>query len=342
MSILTCHPGLSAFAVVAALMTATPSIAETLRKDDMLRGVTMSQAQCAAIPQAVWVNVYGRDFCVRYYMSSVGGEGKHPVVFLQGDQFGPLDGKAFQWKDPSGTKDVDTADLTSFADSFSKMAKTTAIYLARIGVDGSSGDHKSRKTILELQLMNAALDAIKQRYDFEGFHIAGQSGGSQLLGGLIGLRQDIGCAVAGSGQFTTNNRPALFGALFHAAENGDPGRSYFDAAKFIPSVVHRKSLRLMVVTDPSDKQVPAKMQTAYAQKFHNAGRSIAQFNVEATDDKHHGVVQYTRLAIAGCALGKPDTDIERAIQTLVKRNREINAQKEREAKAKTRLSVSAL
>jgi hypothetical protein len=106
--------------------------------------------------------------------------------------------------------------------------------------------------------------------------------------------------------------------------------------------VHRKSLRLMVVTDPSDKQVPAKMQTAYAQKFHNAGRSIAQFNVEATDDKHHGVVQYTRLAIAGCALGKPDTDIERAIQTLVKRNREINAQKEREAKAKTRLSVSAL
>jgi hypothetical protein len=30
------------------------------------------------------------------------------------------------------------------ADGFSKMAKTTAIYLARIGVEGTSGNHTSR------------------------------------------------------------------------------------------------------------------------------------------------------------------------------------------------------
>ena len=46
--------------------------------------------RCAAIPQTVWVNAYGRDFCVRYYMSTAGGEGRRPVVFLQGDQFGAL------------------------------------------------------------------------------------------------------------------------------------------------------------------------------------------------------------------------------------------------------------
>jgi len=49
------------------------------------------------------------------------------------------------------------------------MAKTTAIYLARIGIDGTSGNHVFRKTLLELHLMNAALDAIKQRHGFRGF-----------------------------------------------------------------------------------------------------------------------------------------------------------------------------
>ena len=52
-------------------------------------------------------------------------------------------------------------------------------------------------------MMNAALDAIKQRYGFEGFHLAGQSGGSKLVGGLIELRHDIACAVAGSGPLAT-------------------------------------------------------------------------------------------------------------------------------------------
>ena len=141
----------------------------------------------------------------------------------EGDQFGPLDIKTHNWKDTSGSADVDTADLVRFADSFSKMAKTTAIYLARIGVDGTSGDHRSRKTVLELKLVDVALDAIKRRHGFEGFHIVGQSGGSQILGGLIGLRQDIGCAIAGSGQFLTSNK------------NGDPSRTYFDSSNTSPT-----------------------------------------------------------------------------------------------------------
>jgi len=320
------RPLLSAIAVAGVLTAAATAEAETLRKDQMLNGVTMTQAQCAAIQQAVWVNAYGHDFCVRYYLSTAGGEGRRPVVFLQGDQFGPLDGKSFTWKDTSGAHDVDTADLMSFADSFSKMAKTTAIYLARIGVDGSSGDHRSRKTLLELRLMDVALEAIKRRHGFEGFHLVGQSGGSQLLAALIGMRQDIACAVAGSGQFLTSNM------------TGDPGRAYFDSSKYIPEVARRQSVRLMIVTDQTDKQVPAKMQNAYVEKFRKAGRAVPQFNVEATDDKHHGVVQYTRLAAAGCVLGKSDAEIDRAIQTVVKRARDFNAQKEREAQAKTRMS----
>jgi hypothetical protein len=170
------------------LVAATGAVAEIIKKDDLLRGITMTAAQCAEKRHTVWVKGYGRDFCVRYYMSTAGGEGPRPVVFLQGDQLGVLDVKSSTWKDTAEAKDVDTDDLMEMANSFSKMARTTAIYLARIGVDGTSGNHVARKTLLELNLMNAALDAIKRRHGFEGVHLAGQSGGATLVGSLGRLR----------------------------------------------------------------------------------------------------------------------------------------------------------
>ncbi len=180
-------------AMAAAAMGATAAGAEIIKKEDMLRGITTTRDRCTATPQTVWLNVDKQDFCVRYYLSTAGGEGARPVVFLTGDHFTTISTKTWQWiplsKDknagvtydptnPTQHGDVNTDDLPRTADAFSKMAKTTAIYLARIGIDGTSGNHVFRKTMLELHLMNAALDAIKQRHGFEGFHLAGQSGGS--------------------------------------------------------------------------------------------------------------------------------------------------------------------
>src|SRR4051794_35449096 len=196
--------GLSFLATLSTLFAGPPAAAEIIKKEDLLRGITMTAAQCAQNPQTVWVKAYGRNFCVRYYMSTAGGEGLRPAAFLQGDQLGELDPKTWTWKDVSEAKDVDTTNLMEMAHSFSKMVKTTAIYLARIGVDGTSGNHVARKTLLELHLMNAALDAIKRRHGFEGFHLGGQSGGATLVGALIRLRSDVACAVPGSGRLTTN------------------------------------------------------------------------------------------------------------------------------------------
>jgi hypothetical protein len=247
----------------------------------------------------VWVNVDGRDFCVRYYLSTAGGEGRVPVVFMQGDYLGKLDTKNLIWIDPSETTDIDTENLRRTADGFSKMAKTTAIYLARIGVDGTSGDHRSRKTLLELHLMNAALDAIKQRHNFLGFHLVGQSGGSKLVGGLIALRRDVACAVSGSGPLAS---PSANNATH------DPGRVYFDPSQHIAEIAQNRALRILVVTDPTDKRVPLAQQAGFVEKMRQAGRSVPEFMVEATDKDHHGVVVYAQLAIAGCVLGKTDAE----------------------------------
>jgi hypothetical protein len=319
---------LSAIALAGALLAATGAAAEIFKKADLLRGATITHAQCDATPQTLWLNVHGRDFCVRYYLSTTGGEGPRPVVFLQGDQLGKINLKTWTWMDTSEAKDVDTDDIMKIVDAFSKMTKTTAIYLARIGVDGTSGNHMSRKTVLELELMNAALDAIKQRHGFEGFHLAGQSGGSRIVGGLIGLRRDIGCAVLGSPDVRLPDS---------AKATNDPGRTYFD----ISQLAQNRSVRLFVVTDKMDKRVPVALQTGFIDRLHRAGHQDRQFFVEAIDAIRHGVLVYTELVIAGCVLGRSDEEIERAVSTIVKRNVEYNERRRKEIKARASIVAAA-
>jgi hypothetical protein len=322
-------------AMAAAAMGATAAGAEIIKKEDMLRGITTTRDRCAATPQTVWLNVDKQDFCVRYYLSIAGGEGTRPVVFLTGDHFTTVSAKTWQWipisKDknagvtydptnPTQHGDVNTDDLPRTADAFSKMAKTTAIYLARIGIDGTSGNHVFRKTMLELHLMNAALDAIKQRHGFEGFHLAGQSGGSALVTALAATRRDISCAVSGSGPL---------GRSYDIASK-DPARTLVNPLEFVPSIVQNRSVRFFMVTDSTDRSVPAKQQTPFAEKLHRAGRDISQYFVAATDDYHHGVVGYTQLVTGGCVLGKSDADIATAVGTMVKRNAAFNAQRRKE------------
>jgi len=321
--------------LAAAAVAATGAGAEIIKKDDMLRGITTTRDRCAATPQTLWLNVDKQDFCVRYYLSTAGGEGTRPVVFLQGDHFTTVDTKTWQWipiskdknagvtYDPTNSAqhgDVNTDDLTRTADAFSKMAKTTAIYLARIGIDGTSGNHVFRKTLLELHLMNAALDAIKQRHGFEGFHLAGQSGGSTLVAGLAATRRDIACAVSGSGRLGKS----------YDISSKDPARTLVNPLEFIASIAQNRSLRFSMVTDSADRSVPAKQQTPFAEKMRRAGRDIPQYFVAATDDYHHGVVGYTQLVTGGCVLGKSDADIATAVGTMVKRNAAFNAQRRKE------------
>jgi len=320
-----------AIALAGALLAATGAGAEIFKKEDLLRGITITHAQCDATAQTLWLNVHGRDFCVRYYLSTAGGEGLRPVVVLQGDQLGKFSARTWTWMDTSEAKDVDTADIVKIADGFSKLTKTTAIYLARIGVDGTSGTHMSRGSQLELDLTGAALDAIKQRHGFEGFHLAGQSGGSKLAAALVGVRRDIACAVLGSGRFDAPEAP----------KSKDPAHTFFDTTDHIAQVAQNPSVRLYLVTDKSDKRVPVAQQTGFVDKLRRAGRQVPQFFVEATDDLRHGVLAYTELVTAGCGLGRREKAIARPLATLIKRNAETNDRRRKEAGAKASILAAA-
>ena len=62
--------------------------AEIFPVRQLAHGLNITPAQCAALPLAVWVTAGNRNFCIRYYVSTVGGEGDMPIVWLSGDKLG--------------------------------------------------------------------------------------------------------------------------------------------------------------------------------------------------------------------------------------------------------------
>ena len=232
-------------AAVLLLGAAIPARAHMIPVADLIRGITVTQAQCAALPQAVWVNVTGREFCIRYYLSTAGGEGTRPAVFLQGDRLGKLNLKTGEYTSSGRDKDLDTDDFVRAAEALSRQTKGPAIYLARPGLDGSSGDHRIRHSVLELNVTNAALDAIKKRHGFDGLHLIGQSGGAMLVGGMLALRSDIGCAVIGSGRLASERPPR---------RSPDPGADYYNVADAVSAIAQKRTTRILLVTDPAGQQ----------------------------------------------------------------------------------------
>jgi hypothetical protein len=101
---------MSAAIIMAVLFFAASASADIIKKEDMLRGVTITHAQCDATPQTLWLSAYGQDYCVRYYLSTAGGEGARPVVFLNSDRFWPVNPKTWQWVPSTVKKNRDGFD----------------------------------------------------------------------------------------------------------------------------------------------------------------------------------------------------------------------------------------
>jgi len=303
------HRALTGSLLLLACLAVSPAKAERILLRDLVNGVTMTQAQCAALPEAVWVKAMGRQLCIRYYLSKAGGSGARAMVFLQGDKLGKLYA-SWRFQSPEPDAFIETDNLKRLADSMSRQSKTTAIYLARIGVDGSSGHHRARKSVLELHVINAALDAIKARHKLEGFHLVGQSGGATLVGGLLGLRNDIACAVPGAGKLAR---------IKPVGHSSNPERQYFDPSASFAAIVRNGSARILVVTDPADERVNVEHQVAFVRGLRAAGGQVEQLFVQAIDKSRHGVSVYAVHAAASCVLGKSNEEIARSVAKLVER-----------------------
>ena len=295
-------------ALFALVLAASSAAADIIHWQDLYRGVAMSQAQCAAISQAVWTSVGGRSFCLRYYLSTAGGQSNRPVVFFGGDApWASMADRAAMPPAQAHFNDVNTDNLVQGADRLSKDQGTTAILFGRVGLDGSSGTHHSlRHTLLELMATNAALDAIKTRYHFDGFHIYGHSGGGNLAAGLLELRNDIGCDVIADGQLT---HPNPHGLKLQTGKSADPAFEVFDVTDAVGIIARNRSARLLVVTDPQDQIVRVEHQNPFVEKLRQAGGAVDQFFVDSGGPEHHFTAEHAAVVMHDCIHGAGHDEI---------------------------------
>lgn len=126
-------------AAVARPLTDTNGSA-TFSVEDLLSGTTSTQPQCQAIGTAVWVTVDGKGDCIRFYAANLRA-GPNPVVlvFFHGDV---LDGRrvlsAYDRASPDSVQKIVAAWSA-------ESGNLPAIYIARPGTYGSSGDHSQRR-----------------------------------------------------------------------------------------------------------------------------------------------------------------------------------------------------
>ena len=285
--------------------TVTASRASTIDHFDrpaIEMGGRHTKPECSALPYSVWINVQGEDFCVRYYFALGTTKPRQAIVYFHGD-VGVAQGS--QVRLPPDWRAQDPVKLQSFADGMQPYTGATSIYFGRMGLSGSSGHHRLRRTPLEVEFTNRALDLIKAKHGFDTIHLVGQSGGTRVILGLMASRNDVGCVALGAGRLLMPpdiraknlNIPAPY-REFDAEENLDP-------------IAANSKGRIFVIFDPQDVHSPMIGQTGFVDLMRARGVEAFQIVVQATDPDHHDVIRFSMGTIYDCVNGRPTEAILR-------------------------------
>jgi dienelactone hydrolase len=292
--------------------TAAPAFeTEPFSGSDLVHGKKITEAECAALPSAVWVDVEGQRECIRYFHSAAGGGGSEVIIRLSQDLVstngrGEVKPHDYYIK----ATPAQTQDLTA---TWSRNFGLPYLHLGRPGTYGSSGEHGKRRTSGEIALISAALDAIKARHGYTRFHLLGWSTGGHSAAALMARRTDLGCVVLSSALLSVRSYLAEFGRSEDWTGNKNP----VDPIALVNQITARPDLRIFVLTDPDDTVISARSQTAYVKRLAEAKLPVHQIFVAATDESAHLLDSQARQVMAACAKGTPDDAIVTKFQNKV-------------------------
>jgi hypothetical protein len=267
----------------------------------LLRGVSATADQCATLQDAVWARVAtGEAECLRYWASGVPAGQPVPrmLVYFSGDQM------AFDQAD-AGYAGRSPKSMQALVDGMGSRAGVPFILLARPGTFGSSGEHKQRRRELEPRLMSAALDEIRKRHGVSEFALVGLSGGGHIVASLLGWRSDIVCAVPASSVSSPKLRWERMGRSSDLTGFTD---SYEPLPQLKRDLFHPK-LRVFVLGDPKDSNVPWPTQTPLADRLKELGASVELVNAEGSDTQRHATGGSAQRVGSLCLQGKPTQEI---------------------------------
>jgi len=277
--------------------------------EEALHGTTATPELCARVPDSLWVEVDGQGECIRYYGHGLkDGENPQLLVFLGGDLlFTASNGvrhiaPSYQSQTP--------AQLQEAMADWSHQANAPALFLARPGIYGSSGNHHLRREAREIALIDRALDALKSRFSIGAFILAGQSGGGGIVAALLGRRRDIAAAVLSSSLLSVRQAAAHW-----EFQRDIPGRFLRDARRLydpiedIERIPSDPAPAIYVISDPEDQAVSFSLQLRYVRALREAGREVQHIFAHAPAPAHHVLTGHARLAAALIARGETARNI---------------------------------
>lgn len=322
------HPRLLALALVLqGLACHAQGSDEVFPFDEVLHPRTVSQAECNARRDAVWVQAewtesgaFGRSVgqsasgCIRYFPSANAQGAATAVLFVHGDvmSFEDYPGQNQETYEKTSSRKAQIAQ----ADRTAREIGLPVIRVARPGAFGSTGiSHvKDRRLPAEAHLVNAAIDAIKARYGYERIQLTGLSGGGGLVGAALTLgRTDIDCAVAGSGALSIKSRARALGtkeAQRGLDQTGHPLSAVYDPIDHVGGVRQDGRRRIFVVGDPLDRSVSFESQKEFQEKLVAAGIPATLLTTQASDKMHHRIAPQAQRVAAWCKAGMNDADIQ--------------------------------
>jgi dienelactone hydrolase len=260
-------------------------------------GVVVSEPQCENLLNAVRVRVDGAGYCVRYWMSTAGGSKDEAVVYIHGDL-----GDA---KTP-GQLNKYSAFMTAGrmqreVQRWSRLYGGPYIAIGRLGAFGSSGDHRKRRSLLEIRVVIAALDELKVRHGLRRFHLAGQSGGAHTVAGLAQMRTDLGCAVMAAGVISLKTRARDQGRKIEAGI-----KALYDPLDHVAAMQPQPGRRMIVMSDPDDQIVSFRSQREFADRVRAKGLPILHVSADAGTESFHGLHNESQNMAIDCAKDMDD------------------------------------
>ena len=148
-----------------------------------------SQAKCEGAPNRIFVMTAAGSECIAYFVTRGFEARREAVLFFGGDAISADE----TWQQEN--LEANERMLQIWADQF----KVRYVFVSRVGMQGSSGNHAERRFPKETIVMNAVTDGLKTRLGLDKLALAGHSGGSTIAASLLTMgRSDVTCAVLGS------------------------------------------------------------------------------------------------------------------------------------------------
>ncbi len=278
-----------------------------------LHGSFSTKEQCGTIPQSFWVEWERKGDCIKYYGHGLAADKNAVVMVYFGGDVMLRTPKGVRYIGESYTKQS-PATIRGEMEEWSRQAGVPAVFMARPGIYGSSGDHNKRRHRREIELMDGALEALKEKFDISSFILVGHSAGGQIVAALLNRRMDISAVVISSGLVSVKqvtafweNRREIPGRLLYDE------KAFYDPVNEIGRIPQNAKTAIYFLSDPEDRSVPFFSQLYYVRRLRGLGLHPVHIYAQAGDPSRHLLAYHARLAAALVAQGKSSKEIRRAV-----------------------------